>query len=161
MQTNPLARALKPLRDRLVSLVARAVVRSVSQGPAEVLQLETARGVLSGRAEHVGHYGLASAPLPGAEAIRVYVMGAPDHPVAIAVDDRRYRPTDLAPGDVCIYNPAGDRVTLKASRELAATVNGATLTVKGSEIKLAVGGSSITITGSSIAIKAAAITLDP
>lgn len=161
MQTNPLARALKPLRDRLVSMVARAVVRSVSQGPAELLQLETAPGVLSGKAEHIGHYGLASAPLPGAEAIRLYVMAAPDHPVVVAVDDRRYRPTDLSPGDVALYNPAGDRVTLKASRELVASVNGATLTVKGGEIKLAVGGSSITVTGSAIAIKAASITLDP
>jgi phage baseplate assembly protein V len=161
MTGSVFARALKPLRDRLVSLVARAVVRAVRQDGLEVLQLETSPGVLSGSVERFGHYGLASATLPGAEAIRVYVLGGSDHPVAIAVDDRRYRPGNLAAGDVTLYNQHGDRVHLKASRELAVTVDGATVTVKGSEIKLSVGAASITLTPSAIAIKAPAINLDP
>lgn len=155
-----LASLLKPLRDRLVSLVARAVVRSVQQGGLE-LQLETAPGIGSGRAQLIGHFGLASVALPGSEAVRVYSLAAPDHALVVALDDRRYRPADLATGDVTLYNPSGDRVHLKASRELVATINGATVTVKGSEIKLQVGSSSITLTSSAIQIKSPTVNIDP
>lgn len=157
---SALSALLKPLRDRLVSLVARAVVRAVQQGGLE-LQLETGPGLGSGRAELIGHFGIASVALPGAEAVRVYSLAAPDHAVVVALDDRRYRPSNLAAGDVTLYNPAGDRVHLKASRELVATIDGATVTVKGSEIKLAVGASSITLTASAIQIKSPAVNIDP
>lgn len=147
--------------DMVRGIVAKAVVRTVTQGPVEQLQLEVAPGVVRGTVPRSAQYGFASATLPGAEAVVLSIKGSPDHLEVVAVEDRRYRPQDLAPGDVAIYNQHGDSMRLKASRELVASVDGSVVSVKAGEIKLQVGAASITITPTSIALKASSITLDP
>lgn len=148
---------INPLRNLLRAMVSRALVRAAAQQGLEVVQLEQAPGDLLGAVEVFGHYGFTSATLPNAEAIRVYVRGAPDHPVVVATADRRHRPTNLAPGDVALHNDKGDRVWLKSSRELQASVAGASLTINGSSIAVTgAGGSTITLAVGSVSIAIAA-----
>lgn len=137
------------LLQRLVSLVAKARVRTVTQGPVETVQLETPGG-LNRSVERFEYYGFASATLPGADVVRFYALAAPETPVALGSHDRRYRPTNLSPGDSCLYNQHGDRVQLKANRTLAATINGATIDASATSIKLAIGATSIELTPAGI-----------
>ena len=56
------------------------------------------------RAERFQQYGLTSHPHPGAEALLLAVGGMRQHPIVAAIDDRRYRPTGLEEGEVCLYS---------------------------------------------------------
>lgn len=91
------------LERRLLSLFARGVVR----------QADVAAGLASAQAEFLAGetrrvelpqgYGLASRPLPGAEVFAVFANGERSAGVALAFDDRRYRPTVPMPGEVMVY----------------------------------------------------------
>lgn len=143
---------LRELVNLIRGVAARAVVRNVKQEGLERVQLEQAPGDLLDDVEVFGGYGFASAQLPGAENVRAYMRGCPEHPIVIAVADRRHRPTDLQPGDACIHNDKGDRVLLKSSRALDATIGGSTISADASHIELAVGSVSIEITSAGVTI---------
>ena len=107
-------RTLAPLARRLRLLVSRGVVRQVAEySKLQTVQLDLLADEVRAGVERFQNYGLSSHPLPGAEAIVAAVGGSRDHLVAVAVDDRRYRPTDLAPGEVALYTHDGTRITLR------------------------------------------------
>jgi phage gp45-like len=91
------------LERRLLSLFARGVLRHADvkngllQGQAEFLKGETRR------VEVPQGFGFASQPKSGAELFAVFAGGTRDSGVALAFDDRRYRPDDLKPGEVMLY----------------------------------------------------------
>lgn len=145
------SRAVETLTNRLRSLLVKALVRDVAQGAIERMKVQTPAG-LNGSVEIFDAFGFASAPLPGAEVLRGYAMGSAETPVGWCPRDSRYRPTDLQPGDAAVYNSAGDRVWLKASRELNANINGATIVATSTSIKLQVGPTSIEITPAGVTI---------
>lgn len=66
-------------------------------------------------AELMQHYGIASAPLAGAEVIVLPIGGASAHGVIIASVDGRYR-IQLQPGEVALHTDEGDHVHLKRGR---------------------------------------------
>lgn len=106
---------LAPLERRVLLLAGRAVVRLVDDSrPVQELQLAMLRGELRHGVERLQEVGFSSRPLPGAWAFAVCLGGNRDHPVVIATDDGRHRPTDLEPGEVALYDPAGQLVHLKA-----------------------------------------------
>lgn len=114
MTLSDLSRLLAPLRTRLANVVARAVVQLVHDGGhLQVAQLGVLAGETREGCERFQEYGFTSVPLPGAEAVVVFVGGRRDHGLVVAVDDRRYRPTGLEPGEVCLYSQHGQRITLK------------------------------------------------
>jgi phage baseplate assembly protein V len=86
--------------------------------------------------ERIQEYGFSSVPLPGAEGVALAVGGNRDHLVIVAMDDRRYRPTGQAGGEVSLYNHTGASVALKADGSIVvvaagtgkAKIGGATLT---------------------------------
>lgn len=107
-------RLLAPVARRLRLLVSRGVVRGVTDASRlQTVQLDLLADEARDNVERFQQYGVTSHPHPGAEAIVVAVGGSRDHLVAIAVDDRRYRPSGLQPGEVCIYDDLGSRITLK------------------------------------------------
>jgi phage baseplate assembly protein V len=69
--------------------------------------------------ERLEEYGITSYPIEGAETFSLFNSGNRDQGVVIKVHDSRYRPTDLAPGDVCVYTykdaTLAHRIWLKAS----------------------------------------------
>lgn len=111
---NPLARAMRPLTQRLQLMVGRAVVQLVNDGlKLQGLQVALLADEVRDEVEHFQPYGFTSHPHPGAEAVVVCVAGSRDHALAIVVDDRRYRLKPLQQGEVALYTDEGDRIVLK------------------------------------------------
>jgi phage baseplate assembly protein V len=130
---------IAPLRLRVANMVARAVVQLVDDSvKVQLLQLgvlseETREGV-----ERVQNYGFTSVPLPGAEAVVVFVGGQRDHGLAVAVDDRRYRLKSLQAGEVAMYHKDGARVVLKADGSIEITAkSGSNVVLNGGSLNVA------------------------
>ena len=91
------------LNRRLASLYSRGVVRQndVAAGLASP-QAEYFKGELH-RTEMPQLFGFASQQLPGSVIFSIFANGERSAPVALAGDDRRYRPRNMKPGDVMVY----------------------------------------------------------
>lgn len=159
-----LAQLLRPLQVRVANSIARAVVQLVDDSTKlQLVQL----GVLAGEdvddAERFQEYGFASVPLPGAEAVVVFPNGDRGHPLVVAVDDRRYRPTGGAAGEVVVYNNAGAAVRLKADGTIEITSGGTAvpLATKAdlSALKAAIAGWTVASGDGGLALKTALTTL--
>jgi len=96
---------VRPLSRRVANSIARAVVQLADDSAKlQVLQLGVLAGESVDDAERLQEYGFTSVPLAGAEAVVLFPNGDRAHPLVVAVDDRRYRPTGLQPGEVAMYN---------------------------------------------------------
>ena len=108
---------IERLARRVRLMIGRAVLNLVNDaGGLQTLQLSGLADETRDEVERVQNYGMSSVPLDGATVIMVAVAGVRDHLVAVAVDDPRYRPQNLQPGEVCIYTDEGDRILLKRGR---------------------------------------------
>lgn len=114
----------RPIRRRVMLMVGRAVLALVDDDPKlQVIQIRGLARETLDRVERFQEYGFTSVPLEGAEAVIVCPGGVRQHPLAIAVDDRRYRPTRLKPGEVCNYTYEDEdgrphRVVLERGRKI-------------------------------------------
>ncbi len=112
-----IGKIVAPLKRRIETMVARGVVRLIDDTPMmQELQVSLLAGEARARAERVQNYGLTAHPHPGAEAVVVHVLGHRDHPLVIAVDDRRYRLKALAEGEVAVYDDLGQKIVLYRDR---------------------------------------------
>lgn len=119
MNDGILRDALRRLRTRIENTVARAVVQVVNDaGGLQALQLGALAGETVDDGEHVQQYGFSSVPMAGAEAVVVFPGGDRGHPLVVAVDDRRYRPTGGEPGEVRVYHKDGAVITLKENGDI-------------------------------------------
>ena len=89
------------------------------QGTA-TMQVALPGGELRSDLPHVQLYGFASRPTAGADAIVMFQSGDRGRGVVIASGDQRTRPTDLQPGDACVY-AHGSRVWLMSDGSIAMT----------------------------------------
>jgi phage gp45-like len=107
---------LAPLQRRVQLMARRAVLQIIDDTQtAQTLQITLGADELRDDAERFQGYGFTSVPASGAEAVVLAIGGSSDHPVVVAVEDRRYRPTGLAEGEVALYTLAhAKRVYLKA-----------------------------------------------
>ena len=102
---------LRPIATRVANSIARAVVQLADDSKKlQLVQLGVLAGETIDDGERFAEYGFTSVPLPGAEAVVVFPNGDRAHPLVIAVDDRRHRPTGEAPGTVIMYGHAGQRI---------------------------------------------------
>src|SRR3970282_1648324 len=93
-----LNRLLEPIQRNVRRLIRRAVVHLVNDAlGAQRLQVTLLAGELTDGVERMQEYGFSSVPVAGAEAAVLAIGGLRSHLVAIAVDDRRYRPKGGAP----------------------------------------------------------------
>ena len=103
---------VRRLQHRVQALIARGVVDSVD----DALQLQYADvslwdGHKPTQVERFQQYGLTTVPL--AEATEVLVAhegGNTDHPIILAIDDRKYRLNNLKKGDVALYTHTGQKI---------------------------------------------------
>lgn len=124
--------AIRPLRNRVANLVARAVLNTVDDAKKmQILQASLGEGETRDELERFQNYGFTSHPVPGAEAVTLSVGGRRDHVLVIAVDDRRYRLTALAEGEVAVYDQTGSSVVLKANGDLELTPSSGVTTITG------------------------------
>jgi phage baseplate assembly protein V len=101
------------LMARVRGMVSRAVVSLVLDGAKmQGLQITMQADQVADDAEHFQHYGFTSHAHAGAEGIALAVGGSTGHTVVINVDDRRYRLTNLASGEVALYDDLGHKLHL-------------------------------------------------
>ena len=100
----------------LFNLLSRAVVvlKEGSRGLRKLQTLHLAEE-LRNNVEHFEPYGFTSEAHVNAEALTVSLDGDRDHTIAVVVTDRRYRPTGLADGEVCVFDDLGRKVFLSRS----------------------------------------------
>jgi len=97
-------RLIARIRTKLALMVGRAVLAAVdNSGKTQKVQVvalydETITGV-----ERFQEYGLETRPKKDAEVLLVFIGGNREQGVAACVHDRRYRPKDLAEGEVALY----------------------------------------------------------
>ena len=116
---------IRALAVRIANSLARAVVQVIDDSKGiQMLQLGVLEGEDVDDCERFQEYGFNSVPLAGAEAVVVFPNGDRGHPLVVAVDDRRHRPTDWDSGDTGTYNHAGLKVQLKASGTIEAGASG-------------------------------------
>jgi len=106
--------AARRIFQRVAGMLTR--IRIAATDPAQKCQLVS--GADSGEpfsVEAVEPYGLTVTPLPGAEAVLASPGGDTAAGVVIQIGDRRWRPTGLPLGDVCVYDHRGNRVWLRST----------------------------------------------
>lgn len=132
---------LRPLKVRIANSIARGVVQLVDDATKlQLLQVAVLQLLRKGNediddCERFQNYGFSSVPLPGAEAVLLFPNGDRGHPLVLAVDDRRHRPTSGQPGEVAIYTDEGDFVRL---------ARGHIVLVDGATVKLGSGADALT-----------------
>lgn len=104
---------LAPVRRRVRLMVSRAILSAVNDaGGIQVVQVKLLANEVRDAVERFQNYGHTSFPLPGAEGIMVCVSGNRDHGIVISMDDRRYRPKNMQPGESAQYDDLGQKVHL-------------------------------------------------
>lgn len=107
-------KALESVARGLGNLLARAVLTAVpGQGKLQSLQVALLESEAKEGVELFEPYGLTGVALPGAEGLIAFLGGHRTHGVALVQTDRRYRPVDLQPGEVALFNHEGTRVVLR------------------------------------------------
>jgi phage baseplate assembly protein V len=125
-----------PLARRLRLLVGRGVVNLVDDSqPVQRLQITIMADDTYGTIERFQNYGHTSVPLPGAEHVTVSIGGDPGHLVVIVVEDDRFRPRDLKPGESAIYSFKGARVICRDSNSVEVVADAFRVSTQESEIE--------------------------
>lgn len=118
---NPIYRAIQnaisPVRRKMRRMVSRAIIKIVDDSfKAQSLQVTLFSDEVRDDVERFQEYGFTSVPVEGCEALFLAVNGDRDHGVVVATADREFRPKDLSPGDVALYDKDnGIRVYCEAS----------------------------------------------
>jgi phage baseplate assembly protein V len=102
---------MAPIANKVGLMVGRCVLLAVADAKKlQRAQVQLLADEVHDDVERVQQYGYTSVPLPGAEGVVVFAGGNRDHGLLIAVDDRRYRLTGLAAGEVALYDDLGKKV---------------------------------------------------
>lgn len=119
---NAPGRMLRNLARRVRQVVSRGVVSLVNDAlTMQGLQVQVLEGEARDNLERFQEYGFTSVPHAGAECVVVYAGGGRSHGLVIAVEDRRYRLTGLADGEVALYDDLGSKVVLKRGNVIEVT----------------------------------------
>ena len=86
------------------------VTASNDAGTVTILQVQMSVAELRDNTPMVPSYGMSFNPLPGAEVAMIFSGGDPSNGVVVAVNDQRYRPKNLKPGEVVFYDNLGRSV---------------------------------------------------
>ncbi|EDE8444022.1 phage baseplate assembly protein V [Salmonella enterica subsp. enterica serovar Pomona] len=107
------SRLLAPLKRSMHLLLTRGVLTGVNDSlRAQNVQMTALDDETFDDVERLQQYGQISVPLAGAEIVAGCISGIRDHAVALIIEDRRYRPTGLEPGDTGVYHFEGHRLRL-------------------------------------------------
>jgi len=101
----------------LNTMLARCtLVLSKASAKIQRLQVRLLAGETKDNIEMLEQYGFTSIPMAGASGLALFMGGDRSSGVVLAVGDKRYRLTDLNPGEVAIYNHEGAKVVIKEGR---------------------------------------------
>lgn len=124
MSLDTMRRLIAPLRQRVLLMIARGVLKRIDDAPKlQQAQASVLAGEIRDKLERFQNYGFTSVPLEGAEAILLFLGGNRDHGIIIAADDRRFRLKSLEPGEVALYDDQGSVVHLKRDGKIQVTAS--------------------------------------
>jgi len=124
MSPRALDRLVAPIRRRLSLMVGRCVVNLVNDAAMmQGVQVSLLADEVIDGVERLQSYGFTAHPLAGAEAVMLSIGGVRTKTmnVVIACDDRRYRLTGLASGEVAMYTDQGDKIVIKRGGTIEVT----------------------------------------
>lgn len=152
---------LEPVMRRIAAFAARGRVTGVDDTKKmQVLQVKALHGEHFDLVERFQQYGLSAVPELDAELVLLCLGGNRDHAIAIAVDDRRHRPTGLAAGEVCVYSKHGQRVLLKSNGDVEITAPGAINVTAATSMHFGVAGTAIDLTPDEMTLTAPFINMN-
>ena len=101
----------------ITGLASRGVVIGATENQKRSLKVELYAGETREQMEHFEPYGFTSSPLTDGEAecIALFFGGDRSHGVIPMVIDRRYRPKNLKPGEVCLFDNLGRLIYISAA----------------------------------------------
>ena len=112
---NLVNQMLRPLKNRVYTLVSRAIIESVNDSKnLQVVKLNLLAGEDRSDVERFQNFGFTSNPPDGSECVAIAMGGNRDHLIVLAADDRRVRVKDLGKGESAIYTNDGTLIHLKA-----------------------------------------------
>lgn len=101
---------------RIANLITRGIVTAKNTAAKlRTIQCELFGGEARESVEDFEPYGFSAEPHIGAEVLVVSLAGDREHSIAVCHPDRQYRPTNLADGEVVIYDDLGRKVYLSRS----------------------------------------------
>ncbi|MCW8334269.1 phage baseplate assembly protein V [Vibrio paucivorans] len=114
-------RLLAPIKRRITGAITRAVVSGVVEDlQRQNLQLKMHADESVDDIERFQNYGCSSFPPIGSEAILVAIGGNLGNLVAVAVEDKKYRPKGES-GDVFLYHLEGHKIRLTKDGKVVVT----------------------------------------
>lgn len=123
-----LDKALAPIKRRISQMLVRALVTSVNEDvKRQTLQVKMRADESADDIERFQNYGISSNPPLGSEAILAALGGNLGQLVAIAVENKDYRPQGEI-GDVFLYHLSGHQIQLTKDGTINITANKVNLT---------------------------------
>lgn len=112
---NSIVRKLvAPVHRRVMMMIARGLVGLVDDtGSRQLLQVKLLADEILNDVERFQEYGLSSSPPVGSELIFASVLGARAQGVVICVENRKFRLSGLAAGEIALHDDQGQKVHLK------------------------------------------------
>jgi len=105
------------MKTPLLNLLSRCtVVLTQAAAKTQRLQVRLMAGELKDDMELFEQYGFTSVVHSGASGLALFFGGDRSHGVVVLPGDKRYRPTDLQPGEVAVYSDEGARVVIRRGR---------------------------------------------
>lgn len=140
------------IRMQHVVRPATTTTDSTESGVVQTVQARVTASEVHDKISSVQQYGVASGLLSGCDILVVHVAGDNSAPVAVASNDRRYRPTGMSAGEVKLYDNNGQFVYLQS---------GTTIVISGKEHVNILANTDVTITANTdVTINAPTITLN-
>lgn len=119
MTLSDIIRLLQPIRNRIMLMIARGVLKVTNdKGGLQASQITLLEDETRGGVERFQNYGFTSHPQAGADVLAVFLGGNRDHGIILCIDDRRYRMKALKGGEVAVYTDEGDYIYLKRDRNI-------------------------------------------
>lgn len=93
-------------------LIRGEVVSVDDQGSFQVVVMKGMAGESLPRVLHHQQPGLTGHPTPGSQGVVGFLHGDRGRPVLLGIDDQKYRPTGLDPGQRALYDDKGNVIRL-------------------------------------------------
>ena len=119
MTVQDIEKLVRPIKTRVLNMVAKAVIKLAGNGTAQV---EVNGGEVRDNLLRLQEYGFSSRPKPGADAVVVFIGGNRDHGLVVSSGDPRTAPT-LEEGEVAFWS--ADGVVVKIDKDKKVRITGA------------------------------------
>lgn len=115
-------RLISGVKTKIFLLVGRGIVKAIkaSEG-TQLVQVVALEGETITDIERAEEYGFTAVPQTDSEAVAVFLNGNREQGIVLCISDRRYRPKDLKPGEVCVYDKNGTKILLDETGNLKIT----------------------------------------